>query len=101
MMTGCSLPQLFKILISYRKLTHIWLVLLPVLSVICPSHVSLPNDTLELLLVIVNLISKVSNPSVTLSQVTDTLALPSVASALIVIVNELELKSTPDPITVQ
>ena len=68
---------------------------------ICPSHVSLPNLTPELLLVTVNLISKVSNPSVTLSQVTDTLALPSVAPALIVIVNGLELKSTPDPITVQ
>ena len=68
---------------------------------ICPSHVSLPNVIPELLLVIVNLISKVSNPSVTLSQLTDTLALPSVAPALIVIVNGLELKSTPDPITVQ
>ena len=62
---------------------------------------SLPNVTPELLLVTVNLISKVSNPSVTLSQATDTLALPSVALALIVIVNGLELKSTPDPITVQ
>ena len=62
---------------------------------------SLPNVTAELLLVIVNLISKISNPSVTLSQVTDTLALPSVAPALIVIVNGLELKSTPDPIIVQ
>ena len=66
---------------------------------ICPSHVSLPNVTAELLLV--NLISKVSNPSVTLSQVTDTLALPSTAPASIVIVNGLELKSTPDPLTVQ
>ena len=62
---------------------------------------SLPNVTPELLLVIVNLISKLSNASVTLSQVTDTLALPTVAPALIVIVNGLELKSTPDPITVQ
>ena len=68
---------------------------------ICPSHVSLPNVTPELLLVTINLISKVSNPSVTLSQLTDTLALPSVAPALIVIVYGLELKSTPDPITVQ
>ena len=76
-------------------------IILPVLSLICPSHVSLPNVTPELLLVNVNVISKVSNPSVTLSQVTDTLALPSVAPALIVILNELELKSTPDPITVQ
>ena len=40
--------------------------------------------------------SKLSNPSVTLSQVTDTLALPSVVPTLIVIVNGLELKSTPD-----
>ena len=62
---------------------------------------SLPNVTPELLLVNVNVISKVSNPSVTLSQATDTLALSSVALALIVIVNGLELKSTPDPITVQ
>ena len=62
---------------------------------------SLPNVTPELLLVTVNLISKLSNPSVTLSQLTDTLALPSVAPALIVIVNGLELKSSPDPITVQ
>ena len=76
-------------------------VYLPVLSIICPSHVSLPNVTPELLLVTVNLISKLSNPSVTLSQLTDTLALPSVAPALIVIVNGLELKSIPDPITVQ
>ena len=68
---------------------------------ICPSHVSLPNITLELLLVSVNVISKVSNPSTSSSQVTNTLALPSVTPALIVIVNELELKSTPDPITVQ
>ena len=68
---------------------------------ICPSQVSLPNVIPELLLVIVNLISKVSNPSVTLSQLTDTLALPSVAPALIVIVNGLELKSTPDLTTVQ
>ena len=62
---------------------------------------SLPNVTPELLLVTVNIISKLSNPSVTLSQLTDTLALPSVAPALIVIVNGLELKSSPDPITVQ
>ena len=59
----------------------------------------LPNVTPELLLLNVNVISKVSNPSITLSQVTDTLALPSVALALIVILNGLELKSTPDPIT--
>ena len=62
---------------------------------------SLPNVTPELLLVSVNVILKVSNPSTSSSQVTDTLALPSVALALIVIVNGLELKSTPDPITVQ
>ena len=62
---------------------------------------SLPNINPELSLVMVNVISKVSNPSVILSQVTDTLALPSVAPAFIVIVNGLELKSTPDPITVQ
>ena len=77
------------------------IIYVPVLSIICPSHMSLPNVTPELLLVTVNPISKVSNPSVTLSQLTDTLALPSVVPALIVIVNGLELKSTPDPITVQ
>ena len=86
-------------LISHRNLQSIAHV--PVLSMICPSHVSLPNVTPELLLVTVNLISKVSNPSLTLSQLTDTLALPSVTPALIVIVNGSELKSTPDPITVQ
>ena len=68
---------------------------------ICPSDVFLPNVTPELLLVSANVILKVSNPSTSSSQVTDTLALPSVAPALIVIVNGLELKSTPDPITVQ
>ena len=62
---------------------------------------SLPDVTAKLLLVTVNLISKISNPSVTLSQVTDTLVLPSVVPALIVIVNGLESKSTPDPITLQ
>ena len=50
---------------------------------------------------LISSVSKVSNPSITLSQVTDTLALPSVTPALIVIVNGLESKSTPDPITVQ
>ena len=68
---------------------------------ICPSDVFLPNVTPELLLVSANVILKVSNPSTSSSQVTDTLALPSVAPALIVIVNGLELKSIPDPITVQ
>ena len=62
---------------------------------------SLPSATPELLFVIVNLISKISNPSVTLSQVTDILALPSVAPGLIVMLNGLELKSTPDPIAVK
>ena len=67
---------------------------------ISPSDVSLPNITLVGLLVNVNVISKVSNPSTSSSQVTAILPLPSVAPALIVIVNELELKSTPDPITI-
>ena len=62
---------------------------------------SLHNSTPELLVLSVNVILKVSNPSTSSSQVTDTLALPSVAPALIVILNGLELKSTPDPITVQ
>ena len=62
---------------------------------------SLPNISPELSLVMVNVMSKVSNPSVILSQVTDTLALPSVVPAFIVILNGSELKSTPDPITVQ
>ena len=68
---------------------------------ICPSHVSLPNVTPELLLVSVNVILKVSNPSTSSSQLTDTLALPSVAPALIVMLNGLELKSIPDPIIAQ
>ena len=80
------------------KLSFIYV---PVLSMICPSDVFLPSLNPVLPLVMVNVILNISNPSVTLSQVTDTLALPSVAPALIVIVNGLELKSTPDPITVQ
>ena len=69
-----------------------------VLSMISPTDVSLPNVTSALLLVRVNLISKVSDPSTSSSQVTDILALPSVAPGLIVIVNGSELKSVPDPI---
>ena len=68
---------------------------------ICPTDVSLPNVTLDTLLVNVNLISKLSNLSTSSSQVTDILALPSIAPALIVIVKELELKSTPDPVKIQ
>ena len=64
---------------------------------ITPSHVSLPNVTPVTLLVIVNVMSKVSDPSTSSSQVTAILALPSVAPALIVTVNGSELKSTPDP----
>ena len=65
---------------------------------ISPTDVSLPNVTPFLPLVRVNLISKVSNPSTSSLQVTDILALPSVAPATIVILNGLELKSFPDPI---
>ena len=68
---------------------------------ICPSHVSLPNVNPGIPLVMANVILNVSKSSTTSSQVTDTLALPSVAPAFIVIVNGSELKSTPDPITVQ
>ena len=55
---------------------------------------SLPNVNPQPAL---NLILKLSDPSTTSSQVTDILALPSVAPALMVIVNGLELKSIPDP----
>ena len=68
---------------------------------ICPTDVSLPNVTPDTLLVNVNLISKLSNLSTSSSQVTDILVLPSIAPALIVIVNGLELKSTPDPVKIQ
>ena len=71
------------------------------LSIICPSHVSLPNVTPALLPASDNVILNVSNPSVTLSQVTDTLALPSVAPELIVMLNGLEIKSLPDPINMK
>ena len=67
---------------------------------ISPTDVSLPNVTPLPLLVRVNLISKVSDPSTSSSQVTDILPLPSVAPAMIVIVNGSELKSVPDPIHV-
>jgi len=63
--------------------------------------VSLPTVTPGILLVNDNIISKVSIPSTTLSQVTVILALPSVAPALIVTVNELESKSIPDPMRTQ
>ena len=65
---------------------------------ITPSHVSLPNVTPVTLLVNVNVMSKVSNPSTSSSQVTAILALPSVAPASIVILNGSELKSTPNPV---
>ena len=65
----------------------------------CPSDdISLPNDTLGLSVVRISVISKVSSPSTSSSQVTDTLALPSLAPASIVMLNESELKSSPDPI---
>ena len=67
------------------------------LSIIRPTHASLPNLTPALLLVNVSAMSKISNFSVTSSQVTDTLALPSVAPAFIVILNVVELKSIFDP----
>ena len=65
---------------------------------ICPSDVSLPNAIRELLVTSINLMSKVSNPSTTLSRTTGILPLPSVAPALIVILNGLELKSAPSPV---
>ena len=99
MMTGRSLQQLLNILINHRYLKYN--IYVPVLSLICPSLVSLPNIASGLSLAMVNVMSKVSNPSVILSQVTDKLALPSVAPAFIVILNGLELKSAPDPTTVQ
>ena len=101
MMSDQSLQPLCKILNKTLNFIIYLFNYIPVLSLICPSLVFLPNITPGLPLAIVNLISNVSNPSVTLSQVIDTLALPSVAPAFILIVNGLELKSTPDPITVQ
>ena len=65
---------------------------------ICPSDVSLPNVIRELLVTSINLMSKVSNLSTTLSRTTGILPLPSLAPALIVISNGLELKSTPNPV---
>ena len=66
---------------------------------ITPSDVSLPNITPVALPLPanVNVISNVSDPSTSSSQVTAILALPSVAPALIVILNGSESKSTPDP----
>ena len=61
---------------------------------------SLPNITPLALLVNVKVILKVSNPSTSSSQVTEILALLSVAPALIVKVIGLELKSMPDPVRV-
>ena len=58
---------------------------------------SLRNITPKPLPIIVNLISNVSDSSTILSQVTDILALPSLAPASIVTFNGLELKSIPDP----
>ena len=71
--------------------------IIPVLSVILPTEVSLPTLTRGLLLASVKFKSKVSTPSTTLSQLTDMLPLPSVDPASIVIVIGLESKSTPDP----
>ena len=67
---------------------------------ISPTDVSLPNAMSALLLVRVNLISKVSIPSTSSSQVTDILAPPSVAPASIVILSGSELKSVPNPMHV-
>jgi len=63
--------------------------------------VFIPNVNPGLPLVMANVILNISKSSNSSSQVTDTLALPSVAPAFIVIVNGSELKSTPDPTTVQ
>ena len=64
---------------------------------ITPLDVFLPNVTPVALLVNVNVILKISDPSTSLSHVIEILALPSVAPALILILNGLELKSMPDP----
>ena len=55
------------------------------------DKIVLPNSTTELPFIIDNLIMKVSNSSILSSQVTDILALPSVAPVLIVILNGFEL----------
>ena len=65
----------------------------------CPSDdVFLPNITAELSFANDSVILKVSNPSISSSQVTNTYALPSVAPASIVMLNELEVKSLPVPV---
>ena len=84
---------------KYHVIMLLTYIYVPVLSVIFPSAVLLPNDIPELLLIKVNVKSNVSNPSTTSFHITDILPLPSVAPALILIVNELESKSTPDPMT--
>ena len=65
------------------------------------DDISLPSDILGLSVVRTNVILKVSSPSTSSSQVTDTLALPSLAPASIVMLNESELKSSPDPIRIE
>ena len=65
---------------------------------ITPSDVSLPKIIPVTLLVNDNVMLKISNPSTSSSHVTEIFALPSVAPALIVILNGLELKSMPDPV---
>ena len=68
-----------------------------VLSVISPSDITLPSVIWGLLVTSVNPILKVSSPSTVLSETTDIFPLPSVPPVLIVILNGLKLKSTPDP----
>ena len=65
----------------------------------CPSDdVFLPNITSELPFANDSIILKVSNPSISSSQVTNTYAVPSVTPASIVMLNGLEVKSLPVPV---
>jgi len=81
-----------------HTLINIDTTIIPVLSLILPTELSLPTLNRGLLLTSVKLILKVSTPSTTLSQLTDMLPLPSIDPALIVILIGLESKSTCDPI---
>ena len=75
--------------------------IIPGLSLICPTDSFLPIFTWTLSFVDFKMILNVSIPSTILSQFTETFALPFAALALIIILNEAESKSMPDPRRVQ
>ena len=74
---------------------------LPVLSMILPVALDLPNMTSNLSFLSDKLISKLSSPSNRLSAITDILTLVLFSPTANIVVIGLESKSTPDPITVQ